>query len=100
MPENKNLTQINFTGGGLGKKNGVNDGTKKALTREVSKRYQKAGKKEKTIILDELVRNTGFNRKYALHILANCGKTKTVRVASQKMLPKKVNASFRKCYPK
>ena len=51
---------------------------KKALTREVSKRYQKAGKKEKTIILDELVKNTGYNRKYALHILANWGKTKTV----------------------
>jgi len=29
MPQNKNLTQINFTEGGLGKKNGVNDGTKK-----------------------------------------------------------------------
>ena|GEM_PF-6318528 len=38
---------------------------KKALTREVSKRYQKAGKKEKAAILDELVKTTGYNRKYA-----------------------------------
>jgi hypothetical protein len=46
---------------------------KKALTREVSKRYQKAGRKEKTRILDELVKTTGYNRKYALHLLANWG---------------------------
>jgi len=32
---------------------------KKALTGEVSKRYQKAGKKDKSIILDELVKTTG-----------------------------------------
>jgi hypothetical protein len=35
---------------------------KKALTREVSKRYQKAQKKEKTVILNELVKTTGYNR--------------------------------------
>jgi len=56
---------------------------KKALTREVSRRYQKAGKKEKTAILDELVKNTGYNRKYALHILANWGKTTTVRLSGK-----------------
>ena len=48
---------------------------KKALTREISKRYQKAGKKEKTEILNELVKTTGYNRKYVLHILANWGRT-------------------------
>jgi len=48
---------------------------KKALTREVSKRYQKAGKKEKTEILNELVKTTGYNRKYVLHVLANWGRT-------------------------
>nr|AGS54368.1 integrase domain protein [uncultured bacterium contig00015] len=53
---------------------------KKALTGEVSKRYQKAGRKEKTKILDELVENTGYNRKYILHVLANWGKTATVRL--------------------
>jgi hypothetical protein len=53
---------------------------KKALTREVSKRYQQAGKKEKTAILDELVKITGSNRKYLLHKLANWGKTTTVRL--------------------
>jgi len=53
---------------------------KKALTREISKRYQKAQKKEKSKILDELVKTTGYNRKYALHILANWGKTSTIRL--------------------
>ena len=42
---------------------------KKALAREISKRYQKAGKKEKTEILNELVKTTGYNRKYVLHVL-------------------------------
>ena len=53
---------------------------KKALTREVSKRYQKAEKKEKTVILSELVNTTGYNRKYILHVLANWGKTVAVRL--------------------
>ena len=51
---------------------------KKSLTRETSKWYQQGGKKEKTRILDEFVKTTGYNRKYALHILANWGKTATV----------------------
>jgi hypothetical protein len=40
----------------------------------VSKRYQKARKKDKTSILDELVKTTGYNRKYVLYVLANWGK--------------------------
>jgi len=56
---------------------------KKALTGEVSKRYQNAGKKEKTRILDELVKTAGYNRKYALHILANWGKPATARVSGK-----------------
>ncbi|MDR2542188.1 MAG: DDE-type integrase/transposase/recombinase [Treponema sp.] len=53
---------------------------KNALTNEVSKRYQKAKKKEKTLILNEFVQNTGYNRKYALHKLVNWGKAVTVRI--------------------
>jgi hypothetical protein len=41
---------------------------KKALTREVSKRYQQAGKKEKTKILDELVKTTGYSSRPAHYI--------------------------------
>jgi hypothetical protein len=56
---------------------------KQALTREISKRYQKAGKKEKAAILDELVKTTGYNRKYVLHVLANWGKTTVVRTGGE-----------------
>ena len=33
--------------------------------------------------MDELVKTTGYNRKYALHILANWGKTSTVRLSGK-----------------
>ena len=69
---------------------------KKALTREVSKRYQKAGKKEKSIILDEFIKNTGYNRKYALHILANWGKTTTVNLDGEAVKLKAAPSKRRK----
>jgi hypothetical protein len=53
---------------------------RKALIQEVSKRYQKARKKNKTKILDELTENTDCNRKYLLHTLANWGKGTTAAV--------------------
>jgi len=56
---------------------------KKSLTREISKRYQKAEKKEKTYIINELVKTTGYNRKYALHVLANSKKTTTVHLSGK-----------------
>ena len=68
---------------------------KKALTREVSKRYQNAGKKEKTRILDELVKTTGYNRKYILHVLANLGKTATA-IVSGRMVRLKASQHKRK----
>jgi len=42
---------------------------KKAVTRELRKRYQKARKKEKTVILDEFTQLTGYNRCYACQVL-------------------------------
>ena len=54
--------------------------TRKELIQEKSKLYQKARKKEKSKILDNLVADLDCNRKYLLHILANCGKTTTIRL--------------------
>jgi hypothetical protein len=48
---------------------------KKALTEELAPHYRRAGKKEKTKILDEYTRQTGYHRKYAMQILACWGKT-------------------------
>jgi hypothetical protein len=66
---------------------------KKELASEVSKRYQKSGKKEKTLILDEFVKTTGYNRKYALHKLANWGKTAILRIDGETI---KIKAGVRK----
>ena len=38
---------------------------KQSLTAQIVKRYQQAGKLEKTSILDEFIKNTGYNRSYA-----------------------------------
>lgn len=44
---------------------------KKAITKEVAKRYQKARKKEKSRMLDEFVATTDYNRNYAAWTLRN-----------------------------
>ena len=51
-----------------------------ALTDKYAKEYQKATKKEKGKILDTLCKTTGYNRKYAMHLLSNWGKIKLVRI--------------------
>ncbi len=50
---------------------------KKALTQELARRYRRSDRKRKTAILDEFVKTTGYQRKYAIHLLANWGKSKT-----------------------
>ncbi|KQC04789.1 MAG: integrase [Candidatus Cloacimonas sp. SDB] len=42
---------------------------KKAVTKELRNRYQRASKKEKTMMLNEFIRLTGYNRCYACQIL-------------------------------
>ena len=50
---------------------GLDMKTKKKLSEETAKRYCTADKKHKTKIIDEFVATTGYNRKYAIHILKN-----------------------------
>ena len=49
---------------------------KQQLTEETAKRYCTASKKHKTKILDEFIATTGYNRKYAIHILKNSARIK------------------------
>ncbi|MDO9555257.1 MAG: transposase family protein, partial [Atribacterota bacterium] len=42
---------------------------KKAVTKELKDRYQRASKKEKTMMLNEFIRLTGYNRCYACQVL-------------------------------
>ena len=44
--------------------------TRKEYLKRVKKRYLKANKKEKSSMLSEFVKNTGYNQKYAIRILA------------------------------
>jgi hypothetical protein len=89
MPQNKNLTQICFSIRGFGRRYGVIYARKKPLAREVSKRYQNAGKKEKAGMLDELVKTTGYNRKYVLHVLANWGEAVSPPAIDRVLKPEK-----------
>jgi hypothetical protein len=60
---------------------------RKAVTRETSGEYHKAGKKEKGLILDQYVRLTGYNRKYALRVLSTSpAKTETEKPTGQTAL--------------
>jgi hypothetical protein len=62
---------------------GLQMNERKALTREVCARYRQATKKDKTAILDEFVKNTGYNRKYALRQLNAYGKTVNASVGGK-----------------
>jgi len=44
-------------------------GQKKAVTRELQERYRKSSKKEKSLILNEFIGLTGYNRSYAARVL-------------------------------
>ncbi len=57
---------------------------KRALINELSQRYQKGKKKEKGNILNELIKFTNYNRKYALHLLSNWGKKILIRIGNTK----------------
>ncbi|MBU2494911.1 MAG: hypothetical protein ABIK20_03425 [Candidatus Omnitrophota bacterium] len=50
---------------------GLTMSEKKAITKEVAKRYRKARKKEKGGMLNEFVATTGYNRNYAAWVLRN-----------------------------
>lgn len=53
---------------------------KRKVTEKVSKRYRRAMKKQKGLILDEFTKVTGYNRAYASYVLKNWGKKMYVRV--------------------
>jgi hypothetical protein len=58
---------------------GLDVENKRTLTNEVSPRYKQAGEKEKGAILDEFCRITGYQRKYAIHLLTTWNTTRWVK---------------------
>ncbi|GAB4222766.1 MAG: hypothetical protein Kow009_14620 [Spirochaetales bacterium] len=53
---------------------GVRMREKQVVTRETAPRYQQANRKGKQRIQDEFTHLTGYNRKYAIHLLSTWGK--------------------------
>jgi hypothetical protein len=52
---------------------------KKKVTAAMAAHYRAGSKKEKGVILGEYLKLTGYNRKYAIHLLANVGKEQWVK---------------------
>jgi hypothetical protein len=50
-----------------------------AVLGEMAKPYRRGDKKAKTKMLDELIELTGYNRKYATHVIWNWGRRKEIR---------------------
>jgi hypothetical protein len=57
-----------------------------AVIREVSSRFQRARKKERSQILDDFVQLTGYTRCYAAFVLRNCGKKHLRMVAGRRVV--------------
>ena len=70
---------------------------KQAVTKQNRDRYRQASRREKTLILNEFVQTTGYNRKYALRVLGKRGIPEALTVAGGK--PVKLKPEKRKMYP-
>lgn len=57
-----------------------------AIIRELSSRFQRARKKERSRILDDFVRLTKYTRCYAAFVLRNCGKRQLRMVAGHRIV--------------
>jgi len=57
-----------------------------AVVRELSSRFQQSRKKERSHILNDFVRLTGYTRSYAAFVLRNCGKKQLLMVAGRRVV--------------
>lgn len=67
---------------------------RKAVTRELIQRYQRASKKQKGIILNEFIALTGYNRCYASYLLSIL--CKTLRVGLKTVIKADVRKALRR----
>ena len=72
---------------------------RQALANVTGSRYRKAGKTEQGVILNEFCHSTGYNRKYAITLLRNAGKTQLRRL-NGKTVTVNITATTRRkrCY--
>jgi hypothetical protein len=57
---------------------------RKSVTREIRVEYRKAGKKDKMVMLDQFIKLTGYNRKYAIRLLSKKEDVQAVVTANGK----------------
>ncbi|MDR1785498.1 MAG: hypothetical protein LBR23_03425 [Spirochaetaceae bacterium] len=69
---------------------------KRSLTDVTGPRYRTARKAEKTVILNEFCKSTGYNRKYAIGLLKHAGKTQTRRLGGKTVKVKMTARTGRK----
>jgi hypothetical protein len=94
LPHFEKVTQIRKTirqGKEPAGQHGVKNERKKTLTQEIAARYRSARRKEKTAILNEFTATAAYNRKYALRVLNQYGKTKTATIDGKTAKLKAIN---------
>jgi hypothetical protein len=69
---------------------------KKKIMAQTAPRYRKGNKKTKGQILDEFIALTGYNRKYAIHVLAHEGKVTYRRIGGKLVALKAQHAARKK----
>jgi len=59
---------------------------RKAISKTIAERYRNSSKKEKTKILDEFTKITGYNRSYAIYLLNRIGKKVVVWTKNKRLV--------------
>ena len=59
---------------------------RQAVVRATAARYRKSGKRGKSMILDEFLKLTGYNRKYGITLLSNWGIKKEMVIEGERVL--------------
>ncbi len=57
-----------------------------AIMREMCFRFQRSSKKERSILLNQCVELTGYNRTYAAYVLRNCGRKQLRMIAGRRVV--------------
>jgi hypothetical protein len=60
---------------------------KKSVTREIKGECRRAGRKDKTIMLDQFIKLTGYNRKHAVRLLSEKADIQAAVTADGKITP-------------
>ena len=63
---------------GVQREMGLAMSTRRELTEELARRYRRASRREKGVILDQFVQTTGYQRKYAIQLLNWWGRSRLV----------------------